>query len=231
MMVVLFSVMSIGIGLTAAIWDSTSGTSTEYGPVVDTTDWNSWAKYFVCADVTSSNGQGIDGRVVRSYSGTNLGDVIFPTVDNNNYVIKISNTVFDSDTKKSLPETIYISCRITTIETCAFMNLVNLHKVVFAYSGYGTNDATVYSNAAVNVGDYALAGCRSLQEIVIEAGRVVNFGAGALMGCFNLTSIVYGGTRDEWLNDMTRASSWDSNTGDYTVHCSDGDITKAQMHA
>ena len=58
--IVLVSVMATAIGLTAAIWDSASGGSNEYGPVVDTVDWNSWTKYFSYQAV-------MDGSTVSYY--------------------------------------------------------------------------------------------------------------------------------------------------------------------
>jgi len=173
--VILVSVMSTAIGLTAAIWDSASGGSSEYGPVVDTVDWNSWTKYFSYQGVDGNSG--VAYYIVTSYDGTNLGDVIFPTEKNGVPVTTISNTVFASTTKKELPVVVYISGSITTIEATAFSNLQNLEKVVFA------------PGAGVNVGAYAFAGCTKLQTVEIQGSRSITFDANAFRGCYSLESV------------------------------------------
>jgi hypothetical protein len=44
--------------------------------------------------------------------------------------------------------------------------------------------------------------------------------------CTALKDIFYGGTQAQW-NALTKGDNWDSNTGAYTIHCTDGDIAKA----
>ena len=162
--------MATAIGLTAARWDSQGG-SAEYGPVVDTIDWNSWTKYFEYDTSLSS------GCAVTGYTGTNLGDVIFPEHGALNKTVKIIyNTVFQDPTKKELPVVIYISGTVETIEAMAFSNLPNLEKVVFAADG-----------VAINVGAYAFAGCPNLKEVVLGAN--VTYDPTAFKGCYNLTTV------------------------------------------
>ncbi len=50
-------------------------------------------------------------------------------------------------------------------------------------------------------------------------------GISAFENCTNLTTIVFEGTMEEW-NNILKHNNWDLNTGDYTVYCSDGKITK-----
>ena len=50
-------------------------------------------------------------------------------------------------------------------------------------------------------------------------------GTGALCGCKGLTNITYQGTKAQW-NAISKGSYWNSTTGDYTVHCTDGNIAK-----
>lgn len=47
----------------------------------------------------------------------------------------------------------------------------------------------------------------------------------AFQGDGSLTDIFYEGTISEWQR-IPKGSNWDNNTGDYTVHCIDGDISK-----
>lgn len=176
--VMLVSVMSTAIGLTAAIWDSASGGSSEYGPVVDAVDWNTWKKYFTYENVLDNN-DNVIGRAVVGYTGTNLGDVIFPVAGTGEVAITtIKNTVFDGATVKDLPVTIYISPTISKIEAGAFSNLPNLQKVVFAANG-----------VAVTVEAYAFAGCSELTEVVIGDGTTVTFDENAFRGCYSLESV------------------------------------------
>ena len=48
----------------------------------------------------------------------------------------------------------------------------------------------------------------------------------ALCGCRNLNSINYEGTVEQW-NEIDIRQYWDYETGDFTIHCTDGEITKA----
>lgn len=180
MSVVLIAVMATAIGLTAAIWDSASGGSSEYGPVVDAVDWNSWAKYFTYENILDSY-DNIIGRAIVRYEGTNLKDVIIPVASSGAAITTIRNTVFDSYTLKQVPETLYISRTIATIDAATFSNMPNLTKVVFA------------DGVEINVGAYCFAGCTNLKEIIIEGdgevNRTVNFDATAFKGCYNLETI------------------------------------------
>jgi len=67
--------------------------------------------------------------------------------------------------------------------------------------------------------------CTVLTSVTIPNG-VTSIGSDAFYGCSCLTVIEYKGTRDQW-NAMVRASDWDTGTGNYTIHCTNGDILKA----
>ena len=71
----------------------------------------------------------------------------------------------------------------------------------------------------------AFSGCSSLESIVIPSG-VKNLYDWCFKGCSLLTSIFYKGTIEEW-NKITKVTDWDLNTGNYTVYCTDGEITKS----
>ena len=47
----------------------------------------------------------------------------------------------------------------------------------------------------------------------------------AFQSCVDITSIIYSGTVSEW-NAISKEQDWDWNTGEYTVYCVDGTITK-----
>ena len=56
-------------------------------------------------------------------------------------------------------------------------------------------------------------------------GKLDRIGSDAFAGCTSLTDIYYVGTKEEW-QKIPKGNKWDANTPAYTVHCSDGDITK-----
>lgn len=74
------------------------------------------------------------------------------------------------------------------------------------------------------IGSYAFKGCTALANATI-GGRVTSIGSYAFSGCSGLTSIIFNGTKAKW-NAITKGSAWSYNTGNYTIHCTDGDIPK-----
>ena len=194
--VMLISVLTTAIGLTAARW-STMGGESEYGPTVSTPDWNSWKKYFRNdAELTDDDYHEyndyevftheenestiFDGLAIFGFYGTNLGDVIFPSqlgAEGNIDVSELRNTIFTDSTKKDLPVAIYIPGTIQSISANTFSNLPNLEIVVFA------------AGNEVDVDEYAFAFCRSLTTVIIEGGRTVNFADTTFAGCTALNSI------------------------------------------
>ena len=79
----------------------------------------------------------------------------------------------------------------------------------------------------------AFAGCSGLTKATI-AKSVTNIGNYAFSRCTGLSNINFGGTKAEW-NAIAKGSGWDSISGtsytpgsiNYTVHCTDGDITNS----
>lgn len=63
-------------------------------------------------------------------------------------------------------------------------------------------------------------------QIVELPSGITSIGAYAFKNCTELTTINYDGTIAQW-NAITKGEGWDSNTGDYTITCSDGTIAKS----
>ena len=80
-------------------------------------------------------------------------------------------------------------------------------------------------NNVTSIGDYAFAYCNALENITIGTD-VTNIGEFAFNRCNSLTSITYNGTKTEW-NTIKKVSHWNNNTGDYTIHCADGNMAKS----
>ena len=71
---------------------------------------------------------------------------------------------------------------------------------------------------------YAFDGCTALTTVTISE-KVTFIDNSAFADCPALTDIYYHGTTEQW-NAIEKYYNWDSGTGNYTVHCTDGNITK-----
>ena len=70
----------------------------------------------------------------------------------------------------------------------------------------------------------AFKDCANVKSVKI-LGKLDRIGFATFAGCTSLTDIYYVGTKDEW-NKIPKGDKWDADIPAYTVHCSDGDITK-----
>ena len=67
---------------------------------------------------------------------------------------------------------------------------------------------------------------RDYTVVDIETNGVISIGQYSLWDCYSLTNIYFNGTMEQW-NMIEKGISWDANTGKYTIHCTNGDITKS----
>ena len=74
------------------------------------------------------------------------------------------------------------------------------------------------------IGGEAFRGCTNLTSITIP-GSVTVIGDQAFSGCTSLTNIYYEGTIEQW-NSISKYTYWNYRTGNYTIYCTDGNITK-----
>lgn len=78
--------------------------------------------------------------------------------------------------------------------------------------------------AVSKIGNYAFYGCTALTTVTISE-KVTFIDDSAFADCSALTDIYYHGTTEQW-NAIEKYYNWDSGVGNYTVHCTDGNITK-----
>lgn len=74
------------------------------------------------------------------------------------------------------------------------------------------------------IADYAFRALM-LTSISIPVS-VTSIGSCAFSLQSSLTTINYGGTKEQW-NEIIKGTLWDDNSGNYTVYCTDGQITKS----
>ncbi len=92
------------------------------------------------------------------------------------------------------------------------------------FQGCTALKSVTLSEGLTYIGEFAFNKCSSLTEITIPSS-VITIESSSFEGCSTLQSITYKGTKAQW-GSIEKKESWDANTGDYTIHCTDGDIVK-----
>ena len=121
---------------------------------------------------------------------------------------------------------------VTSIGGWAFRGCTGLTSVTIGNSvtsiGYqafshctGLTSVTI-GNSVTSIGDEVFCGCTGLTSVTI-GGSVTSIGQNTFSGCTRLMNIQYNGTKEQW-KAIKKTSEWSSNTGDFVVHCTDGDI-------
>ena len=100
--------------------------------------------------------------------------------------------------------------------------VTNIDDGVF-YCCFGLTSITI-PDGVTYIGDRAFSYCYGLTSITIGNG-ITAIGTYALCNCKNLADICYNGTEEQW-GAVEKGEGWDKDAGEYTVHCTDGDIPK-----
>ena len=74
------------------------------------------------------------------------------------------------------------------------------------------------------IGYKAFDHCLDLTSIILP-NSITAIGSYAFYCCDDLTVITFEGTKEQW-NAISKGEDWDYVTGNYTIHCKDGDINK-----
>ena len=94
----------------------------------------------------------------------------------------------------------------------------------YSFSGCDSLKYITIPDGVTSIGDGAFYNCSSLRSITIPDG-VTSIGSEAFNGCGRLTNITFKGIKEQW-NAIKKGSNWDLSTGNYTIKCTDGEITK-----
>lgn len=174
----------------------------------------------------------------------------FITVDNINYLI----TYIGNKSDLTLPDyynsekykinkyafysskftSVTISDGVTSIGDSAFLGCYRLTSVIIpdsvasigrdAFEQCSGLTSVVIGNGVKEIEGYTFNWCTNLTDITIS-GSITSISYYAFFHCSKLTNIKFKGTKEQW-NAISKESDWDEYTGNYTIHCTDGDIEK-----
>ena len=178
--------------------------------------------------------QGVHTTYHKIYHAGNIADVIAPLEARiAELEAKLANMTtepwtFTTEEGEVVNKNVYVEAKYSEGLTYS----LNADGATYSVTGIGDCTDTnvviprIYLGLPVtSIGDNAFAFCGSFTSITIP-DSVTRIGVAAFELCANLTSVNYDGTVAQW-NAISKGSSWDLNTDNYTVYCTDGNITKA----
>ena len=168
---------------------------------------------------------------VSAISNKKLNEIIIPNLYKGKPVSVIGDSAFRDC---SALTSITIPDSITSIGDRAFFGCSGLTSVTIpdnvnsiGYAAFAdcTGLTSITIPDSVNkIDGWAFGYCSGLTSVTI-GNNVTSINQSAFCGCSGLTSITFKGTKAQW-NAIKKGYQWNEDTGNYTVHCTDGDIKK-----
>lgn len=185
-----------------------------------------------------------DKKILVAYHGTNTKLILPSGITEINQYAFYNSTGFTSVT---------IPNSVTSIGSNAFTGCNVLTNITGPATSVGTvakqaepTSFTVNITSGTSIGEYAFSYLTGLTSVIIGSSvtsiskgafyystltsitipnSMTSIGNDAFYSCSRLTSITFNGTKAQW-NAISKGTNWNSYTGSYTIHCTDGDISK-----
>ncbi|MBP3369985.1 MAG: leucine-rich repeat domain-containing protein, partial [Clostridia bacterium] len=176
---------------------------------------------------TSSDTGGVATR--QYYYGSSTSSETYATYyipsSLNSVTITGGNILYGAFYNCSKLTSVVIPDSVTSIGSSAFFNCDSLTSVTigdsvesigsYAFCECDSLTSVVIPDSVTSIGSDTFYGCDSLTSVTIP-DSVTSIGSYAFYRCTSLTSIKYRGTQSQW-NSISKGSSWNSNTGNYTI--------------
>ena len=170
-----------------------------------------------CSRLTKITGSSTISAVVARQCGSNSFEV----------VITSGTSIGDSAFRDCGLTSITIPDSVTSIGQYAFYECTKLTSIIVVE---GNTKYHSTGNCLIETATKTLIlGCKTsvipTDGSVTIGGSVTYIGENAFAYCSRLTSITFNGTIAQW-NAISKYNQWNYGTGNYTIHCTDGDIPK-----
>lgn len=147
------------------------------------------------------------------------------------FVTSIEESAFDgcsSLMSVEIPESV-LMIKARAFSGCSALKSVVIPSQVSAINEGTFSDCSALASVTIpegvtSIGAYAFYCCAALPSVTIPA-TVTGIGNNAFEDCSALKAITYAGTKEGW-KAISFGESWDVNTLDYVVTCTDGTIKK-----
>lgn len=175
-------------------------------------------------------------------SVTAIGECAFDDCDNLTTVTFAENIQLASIGESAFRNctdlfSITIPASVTSISADAFYDCSSLESVTFAensqlasigefaFSNCISLTGIILPESVTTIGTAAFHGCTNLTSITLPEG-ITFIGRSVFYDCHNLADIYFAGTMAQW-EAITKDSYWADFTGEFVIHCTDGDLTKS----
>ena len=160
----------------------------------------------------------------RAFVDSSLKSVLIPTS-----VKSIGDSAFSGCYRLAsikIPDSV-TSIGYGVFETCSHLTSVTISDSVTsigdeAFLGCYSLTSITIPDSVTSIGNWVFENCSSLTSITIP-DSVTSIGDGVFSGCKKLRRILFNGTRNQW-NTIVKQDSWNQDTGDYKIYCTDGEI-------
>ena len=154
------------------------------------------------------DGKNADGTSASPNAPTSDDYFRFTLLEDDSY--EITARYQDLPPRLVIPST-YNGKAVTSIKEGAFYERESMDEIVIP-------------DSVTSIGASAFQYCTGLTSVTIP-NSVTEIGGYAFKGCKGLTTINYQGKKEDW-DAIQKGSDWNWNTGNYTIHCTNGDVEK-----